>query len=106
MISNTDSTLLVYSTEHMRVKVYKGRGPRQRFQSACGDAPSDAFWRVRFRAPRAPAASALRRGQRVPPPFPPPLLPLGRSFSAAPLAKFYLRKPTLKGSQSFPANPL
>src|SRR5215471_20956164 len=36
MISNTGSTLLVYSTEHMRVKVYKGRGPRQRFQSACG----------------------------------------------------------------------
>src|SRR5713101_6223129 len=25
MISNTDSTLLVYSTEHMPVKVYKGR---------------------------------------------------------------------------------
>src|SRR5882724_549949 len=43
MISNTDSILLVYSTEHIRVKVYKGRGPRQRFQSARGDAPSDAF---------------------------------------------------------------
>ena len=28
----------------MLVKVYKGRGgPRQQFQSACGDAPSDAF---------------------------------------------------------------
>ena len=26
MISNTDSTLFVYSTEHMLVKVYKGRG--------------------------------------------------------------------------------
>src|SRR6266852_1467804 len=43
MIANTDSILLVYSTEHIRVKVYKGRGPRQRFQSSCGDAPSDAF---------------------------------------------------------------
>src|SRR5713226_6342652 len=43
MISNTDSILLAYSAEHIRVKVYKGRGPRQRFQSACGDAPSDAF---------------------------------------------------------------
>src|ERR1700730_13954306 len=43
MISNTDSILLVYSTEHIRVKAYTGRGPRQRFQSACGDAPSDAF---------------------------------------------------------------
>src|SRR5436305_1623340 len=27
MISNTDSTLLIYSTKHMLVKVYKGRGP-------------------------------------------------------------------------------
>ncbi len=27
----------------MRVKVYFGRGPRQRFRSACGDRPSDAF---------------------------------------------------------------
>jgi hypothetical protein len=26
MISNTDSTLLIYSTEHMRVKVYTSRG--------------------------------------------------------------------------------
>ena len=26
MISKTDSTLLIYSTEHMLVKVYKGRG--------------------------------------------------------------------------------
>src|SRR4051812_48956196 len=43
MISNTDSTLLVYSTEHIRVKVYTGRGPaKQWFQSARGDAPSDA----------------------------------------------------------------
>src|SRR5260370_11473299 len=44
MISKTDSILLVYSTEHIRIKVYKGGGPRQRFQSACGDAPSDAFF--------------------------------------------------------------
>src|SRR5437016_14526499 len=43
MISNTDSMLLIYSTGHIRVKVYKGREPRQRFQSWCGDAPSDAF---------------------------------------------------------------
>src|ERR1700676_1879696 len=40
MISNTDSILLVYSTEHIRVKVYSGKGARQRFQSACGDAPN------------------------------------------------------------------
>src|SRR6266851_3934267 len=43
MISKTDSILFVYSKEHIRVKVYSGRGPRRRFQSACGDAPSDAF---------------------------------------------------------------
>jgi hypothetical protein len=28
MISNTDSTSLIYSTEHMRVKAYKGPGGR------------------------------------------------------------------------------
>ena len=43
MISKTDSTLLIYSTEHIRVKAYTGNGSRRRFQSACGDAPSDAF---------------------------------------------------------------
>jgi hypothetical protein len=31
MISNTDSTLLVYSTGHMPVKVYKRPVPRQGF---------------------------------------------------------------------------
>jgi hypothetical protein len=34
------------------------------------------FWRVRFRALRAPAASALRRGQGLPPPFHARLSPL------------------------------
>jgi hypothetical protein len=41
MISKTDSILLIYSTAHIRVKVYLGG---QRFQSVCGDAPSDAFF--------------------------------------------------------------
>src|SRR6266851_9095347 len=38
MISNTDSILLVYSTEHIRVKVYTNRGPlRDRMQRLiCG----------------------------------------------------------------------
>ena len=31
MISNTDSTLLIYSTEHMRVKACTGRGPGNGF---------------------------------------------------------------------------
>src|SRR6266852_5387392 len=43
IISNTDSMLFVYSTEHIRGTVYLVGRPRQRFQSACGDAPSDAF---------------------------------------------------------------
>src|ERR1700687_525194 len=42
MISNTDSIPFVYSKEHIRVKVYLG-SPKQRFQSGCGDAPSDGF---------------------------------------------------------------
>src|SRR5579863_2525766 len=43
MISNTDSTLLIYSTEHIPVKVYMERDPKHQFWSAGGDAPSDAF---------------------------------------------------------------
>jgi len=34
MISNTDSTLLIYSKGHIRVKVYFARGDRQRLQPA------------------------------------------------------------------------
>jgi hypothetical protein len=69
MISNTDSIVLIYSTEHMRVKVYLGRGSRQQFQSACGDARLMRFLRVRFRGLRAPAASTLR-GDKGCRPFP------------------------------------
>ncbi len=35
------------------------------------------FWRVQFRALRAPAASVLRRGQRAAAPFPAPLFSAG-----------------------------
>src|SRR5262249_14940742 len=52
----------IYLIEHMIVKAYKELEARQRFQSARGDAPSDALWRVRFRALRDPAASALHKG--------------------------------------------
>src|SRR6266436_8024346 len=62
MISNTDSTLLIYSTEHMRVKAYEGRGPGDGFSRRAGMHRLMLSWRVRFRALRAPAASALRRG--------------------------------------------
>jgi hypothetical protein len=51
MISNTDSTLLVYSAEHMLVKVYKGTGrPGNDFSRRAGMHRLMRFWRVRFRA--------------------------------------------------------
>jgi hypothetical protein len=77
----------------MRVKVYKGRGPRQRFQSACGMHRPMRFWRVRFRALPAPAASALRRGQGLPPLSPAPLSPLAASFLRCAPDRFHLTKP-------------
>src|SRR5205807_7533544 len=58
MISNTDSMLFVYSTGYIRVKAYFGPGPRQQFQSACGDAPSDAFLAGAIQS----AARSVRRG--------------------------------------------
>jgi hypothetical protein len=61
MISNTDSTLLIYFTEHMLVKVYKSRGPRNGFSRRAGMHRPRLSWRVRFRVLRDPAASALRR---------------------------------------------
>jgi hypothetical protein len=77
MISNTDSTLLVYSSEHMLIKVYnKKTEPRRRFRPACGDRPSDAFLagaiqRVarsgRFRL----AASFLRSARQLHQPYGP-----------------------------------
>src|SRR5436309_13345159 len=70
MISNTGSTLLVYSTEHIRVKVYTGRGPRQRFQSACGDAPSDAFLTGAIQSAARSGRFSVETGTRAAAPFP------------------------------------
>jgi hypothetical protein len=42
MISNTDSTCLVYCTEHIRVKVYTDDRGQQRFQPSSWSASSDA----------------------------------------------------------------
>ena len=36
MISNTDSTLLIYSREHIRVKAYNEEGDRQGFRRGAG----------------------------------------------------------------------
>ena len=51
------------------------------------------FWRVRFRGLRAPAASALRRGQGLPPPFPASLSPLAASFLRCAPDRFHMTKP-------------
>jgi hypothetical protein len=42
MTSNTDSTLFIYSTEHIRVKGYLTGAPRNGFSWRAGT-PSDAF---------------------------------------------------------------
>jgi hypothetical protein len=61
MISNTDSTLLIYFTEHIRVKAYTRQGgPGNGFSRRAGMHRPMRFWRVRFRALRAPAASSVR----------------------------------------------
>src|SRR5947208_2656947 len=75
MISNTDSTLFVYSTEHILVNVYKA-GSRQRFQSACGDAPSDAFLAGAIQSAARSGRFGVEAGTRAAAPFPAPLSPL------------------------------
>src|SRR5690242_9002612 len=51
IMSNTDSTLLVYSTAYILVKAYK-RELLAATRAAYGNARSYEFWRVRFRAGR------------------------------------------------------
>ena len=43
MISNTDSILSIYLKEHIRVKVYTGVGPRQRWSKWVSIASSGAL---------------------------------------------------------------
>src|SRR5712664_711110 len=93
MISNTDSMLLIYSTEHIRVKVYKGREPRQRFQSACGDAPSDAFLAGAIQSAARSGRFSIEAGTRVAAPFPAPLSPLAALCLRCAPDKFLLTKP-------------
>ena len=70
MISNTDSTLLVYSAEYMRVKVKKGRGPGKCFSLWGKKNTTFFFWGVKEKNP-PPRPFRLRRG-KGPPPSPPP----------------------------------
>jgi hypothetical protein len=93
MISKTDSTLLVYSTEHMPVKVYKGRGSRQRLQSACGDAPSDAFFAGAIQSAARSGRFSVEAGTRPAAPFPAPLSPLAASFLRCVPHRFHSTKP-------------
>src|SRR5258708_2854463 len=93
MISNTDSTLLIYSTEHMPVKVYKGSGPRQRFQSGCGDAPSDAFLAGAIQRAARSGRFSVEAGTRTAAPFPAPLSPLAALCLRCAPDKFLLTKP-------------
>ena len=63
MISNTDSTLLIYSTEHIRVKAYIS-GTRQRFQPACGGAPSLLFWAGAIQSAAGPGRFSIEAATR------------------------------------------
>ena len=104
MISNTDSTLLVYSTEHMRVKGYTGKGAQATVSVGVrGCAVRWVFLRVRFRALRAPAASALRRGQGLPP-LSPPFLRQWHSSPAALRTGFNSGIRTLSSTTETPAS--
>jgi hypothetical protein len=93
MISNTDSTPLIYSTEHILVKVYKGRGSRQRFQSACGDAPSDAYLAGAIQSAARSGRFSVEAGTRSAAPVPAPLSPLAASFLRCAPDRFHLTKP-------------
>ena len=93
MISNTDFTLLVYSTAHIPVKVYTGKGPRQRFQSACGDAPSDAFLAGAIQSAARSGRFSVEAGTRAAAPFPAPISPLAASFLRCAPDRFHLTKP-------------
>ena len=60
----------------MRVKAYTGREARQRFQSACGDAPSDAFLAGAIQSSGRSGRFSVEVGTRATAPFPAPLSPL------------------------------
>jgi len=81
MISNTDSTFLIYSTEHMLIKVYKGRGVQATVSAGVRDAPSDAFLAGAIRSAARSGRFSVEAGTRAAP-FPEP---------RSPLAALYLR---------------
>jgi hypothetical protein len=66
MISNTDSTLLIYSTEHIRVKAYTGpKGPDYGFSRRVGAMLEEAEKRIGGMASALKASAAKRRGVTV-----------------------------------------
>jgi hypothetical protein len=61
MTSNTDSTLFIYLTQHIRVKVYKD----ENFQPACGNAQSDAFLAGAIQGAARSGRLAVEEGTRA-----------------------------------------
>ena len=76
----------------MLVKVYKGRGSRQRFQSACGDAPSDGFLAGAIQSIARSGRFSVEAGTRAAAPFPAPLSPLAALCHRCAPHKFLLTK--------------
>src|SRR3989442_13914915 len=105
MISNTDPILLVYSTEHIRVKVYSGRGPRRRFQSACGDAASDAFLAGAIQSAARSGRFSVEAGARGAAPFLAALCPLAAFFLRCAPGKFHFAKPNTFQANQGTARP-
>jgi hypothetical protein len=68
-------------------------GPRHRFQSACGDAPSDAFLAGAIQSAARSGRFSVEAGTRVAAPFPAPLSPLAASFLRCAPDRFHLTKP-------------
>src|SRR5438445_9726007 len=65
----------------------------QLFQSACGDAPSDAFWRGTIQSAARTGRFSVEAGTRAAAPFPAPLSPLAAPFLRCAPDRFLLSKP-------------
>src|SRR6266403_4079392 len=104
MISNTDSTLLVYSTEHIRVKVYIGKGAQATVSVGVRDAPSDAFLAGAIQSAARSGRFSIEAGTRAAAPFPAPLSPLAASFLRCAPDRFLLTKPNTSCTIELPAS--
>ncbi|PYS21161.1 MAG: hypothetical protein DMG11_28435 [Acidobacteria bacterium] len=103
MISNTDSILLIYPTEHIRVKVYKGLGA-QATVSVGGDAPSDAFLAGAIQSAARSDRFSVEAGTRATAPFLAPLSPLAAFFLRCAPDRLLLTKPNTSCTIELPAS--